>query len=113
MEYSYSDPAGFIEEITFSQRSGITNYASKLVFEEEIITMFSEQGYLMQAGFLPRVRVHPTFQKIDRPNPKRGYTAITTFPPVYQSRGEQAPTIVVPRVYPPIFISPKGRGRNR
>jgi len=61
-------------------------------------------------NFMPGdTRVGRTHDPIYFPNPKKGFIAITTYPPVYQSKGVGGTNIVVPRKYPPIFIDRRRR----
>lgn len=43
-----------------------------------------------------------------------GFQAITTYPPIYKQFDTSSTsfTLVVPRVYPPIYVKPTGRNRR-
>lgn len=110
MEYAYTDPTGFIE--TFG--SLINGETSTNV---KPLTVQKSLNRLINYKFGEFVDKDPkmarTFEPIYFPNPKRGFVAITTYPPVYQSKsGSSGTEIVVPRVYPPIYVKPTGRNRR-
>lgn len=107
MLHAYSDP------------TGITNTFSDLITDEgsgevKLLPLSKSLNRLINYKFGTALagdyRVDRTFEPISFPNPKRGFVAITTYPPVYQSKnGDAVQQLVVPRVYPPIYIEPRGR----
>ena len=109
MTYEYSDPNGFFDDFVPArektyQTDGLVGYMGSLL-------IMGDKRYIVSAVLVNNPTVESEAEKVEFPNPKRGFIAITTFPPVYQTRNGNGRGIVVPRVFPPIYITPVGRRR--
>ena len=103
MEYAYSDPLGFIPEMSLSGDSVVDESRPLGGFITSVF--YTQQRYKIHAGYFRDTELGDTYESISFPNPKRGFLAITTYPPVYKTSGNiKTKSIVVPRKYPPIFL---------
>lgn len=110
MLYEYSDPTGITNTFTELLNGEVFQAAKLLPTEKRLNRLVNYKFGAVLAG---DYRVDRTFEPISFPNPKRGFIAITTYPPVYQSKnGDAVQQLVVPRVYPPIYIEPRGRNQR-
>lgn len=110
MLYAYSDPTGITGTFTDSINGEIFQAAQFFPLDKSLNRVINYKFGTALAG---DYRVDRTFEHISFPNPKRGFIAITTYPPVYQSKnGDAVQQLVVPRVYPPIYIEPRGRNQR-
>lgn len=111
IEHDYLEPEGYINVFEFLR---FKHYqVPALVGHALETTTLYDKYYIVSSVLLDRTNVPDESENVEFPNPKRGYIAITTFPPVYRTygNGRVSDVIVVPRVYPPIFIPKRRRGQ--
>lgn len=109
MVHEYTDPTGFVNTFTHLINGEAFQGAAFFLPGKSLNRLINYKfGSVMQGD----TRVGRTHDPIAFPNPKRGFIAITTYPPVYQSKdGSGGTQIVVPRKYPPIFVDRRRRNQ--
>lgn len=109
MVHEYTDPTGFVNTFTSLVNGEVFQGAAFFRLGKSLNRVINYKfGNVMPGDS----RVGRTHDPISFPNPKRGFIAVTTYPPVYQSKdGNTGTVIVVPRKYPPIYVDSRRRRR--